>query len=349
METHPNFKLNGTSFSDNALNEFANSLVKEGKPFEVPIGNFILDWTNQSKMVTVSTSGSTGKPKQIQLQKKHMVNSALATGSFFNLSARDSVLLCLPCDFIAGKMMLVRAMVLGLQIDVVEPSSNPLKDTSNSYDFGAMIPLQVQNSIDKLYRIGKLIIGGAPLEKKLENKLRSLKTATYETYGMTETITHIAVRKLEVSNFETIPTVTVKTDERGCLVINAPKITDEEVITNDVVELISDTEFKWLGRYDTIINSGGIKLIPEQIERKLTKIIDTRFFVAGLQDDTFGEKLVLVVEGDIDMPNLLMQIDNVNDLSKYEKPKAILNIEHFIQSANGKVLRSETLSAALKN
>ncbi len=343
METHPNFKLNGTSFSDNALNEFAYHLVKEGKPFEVPIGNFILDWTNQSKMVTVSTSGSTGKPKQIQLQKKHMVNSALATGSFFNLSARDSVLLCLPCDFIAGKMMLVRAMVLGLQIDVVEPSSNPLKNTSNSYDFGAMIPLQVQNSIDKLYRIGKLIIGGAPLEKKLENKLRSLKTATYETYGMTETITHIAVRKLEVNNFETIPTVTVKTDERGCLVINAPKITDEEVVTNDVVELISDTEFKWLGRYDTIINSGGIKLIPEQIERKLAKIIDNRFFVVGIPDITLGQKLVLVVEGCINQEMTSLKISLSDQLSKFEKPKKIFTLEKFVESENGKVLRLKTL------
>ncbi len=349
MEIHPKFKLNGESYSVQELKEVASSLVKEGVPFEVSIGNFLLNWLSISKALTVSTSGSTGAPKKIKLQKKQMVNSALATGHFFNLNSGDSALLCSPCDFIAGKMMLVRAMVLGLEMDSVEPSSNPLKNTLKTYSFGAMIPLQADSSLDKLHLINKLILGGAPINKNLENKLKSLETSVYETYGMTETITHVAVRKLEADKFIALPDVTLGQDSRECLVINAPKISTEEVITNDVVELISNTEFKWLGRYDTVINSGGIKLIPEQIELKLSKIIDNRFFVAAIPDETLGQKLVLVVEGEINIDNILEKIQGLKYLSKYEKPKVVLRIKKFIESANGKVLRSETLSISFKN
>ncbi len=349
MEIHPKFKLNGESYSVQELKEVAYSLVKEGEPFEVSIGNFLLNWLSTSKTLTVSTSGSTGTPKQIQLQKTQMVNSALATGHFFNLKAGNSALLCLPCNFIAGKMMLVRAMVLGLEMDSVEPSSNPLKEVIKTYDFGAMIPLQAQNSLKKLQLIDKLILGGTSLNQKLRNQLSPLNTSIYETYGMTETITHIAVRKLETDKFVTLPDVTVVQDSRECLVINAPKISAEEVVTNDVVELISNTEFKWLGRYDTVINSGGIKLIPEQIELKLSKIIDNRFFVAGIPDETLGEKLVLVVEGKINTDIILEKIQGLKYLSKYEKPKVVLRIKKFIESANGKVLRSKTLSTSVKN
>ncbi|MFD2587161.1 AMP-binding protein [Croceitalea marina] len=342
MEIHPKFKLNGESYSVQELKEVAYSLVKEGKPFEVSIGNFLLNWLSTSKTLTVSTSGSTGTAKQIQLQKTQMVNSALATGSLFNLKAGNSALLCLPCNFIAGKMMLVRAMVLGLEMDSVEPSSNPLREVIKTYDFGAMIPLQAQNSLKKLQLIDKLILGGTPLNQKLRNQLSPLNTSIYETYGMTETITHIAVRKLEADKFVTLPDVTVVQDSRECLVINAPKILTEEVITNDVVELISNTEFKWLGRYDTVINSGGIKLIPEQIELKLSKIIDNRFFVAGIPDETLGEKLVLVVESS-EISTLAEKLKFVEGLSKFELPKAIYFIPEFKETKNGKLHRSKTM------
>ena len=349
MEIHPKFRLNGKAYSSCQLKEVAHNLVKEGEAFEVFIGDFIIEWLSNSATVTVSTSGSTGKPKQIQLKKPQMVNSALATGSFFNLKAGNSALLCLPCNFIAGKMMLVRAMVLGLEIDYVEPDSSPLQKVFKAYNFAAMIPLQAQNSIEKLNLIDKLIIGGAPIGHALKSKLQNIKTSIYETYGMTETITHIAVKKIDASYFRTLPGVTIETDKRDCLVINAPKINNEKVVTNDLVKLVSNNEFQWLGRYDSIINSGGVKLIPEQIEQKFARHIDNRFFVFGIPDDKLGEKLVLVVEGNFDMPNLVKQIDKITNLSKYEKPKTVLTIERFMESANGKVLRSKTVSTALKN
>ena len=349
MEIHPKFRLNGESYSSYQLQEVAYDLIKEGRAFEVFIGDFIIEWLNNSETVTVSTSGSTGEPKLIELKKTKMVNSALATRSFFNLKAGNSALLCLPSNFVAGKMMLVRAMILGLELDYVESNSNPLQEVSKVYDFSAMIPLQAQNSIEKLNLIDKLIIGGAPIGNGLKTKLKNVKSSIYETYGMTETITHIAVKKIDAPYFKTLSGVTIEKDERDCLVINAPKISDKKVVTNDLIKLVSNQKFQWLGRYDTIINSGGVKLIPEQIERKLAKIIDSRFFVAGIPDDTLGEKLVLVVEGIIDKPNLLMQIDKITNLSKYEKPKAVLTIERFIESANGKVLRSKTVSAVFKD
>ena len=297
MRIHPSFKLNGKSYSNTTLAEVASKLLLEKETFKIAIGNFILEWLKPFEQIAVSTSGSTGKPKQILLKKQQMVNSALTTGFFFRLKASDSALLCLPCDFIAGKMMLVRAMVLGLEIDCVAPSSTPLIDTQKAYHFAAMIPLQAENSIEKLELIKTLLIGGASINKILENKLVGLTNSIFETYGMTETITHIAVRKLTDSHFKTLPDISINTDKRDCLVINASKICDDEVITNDIVELISTKEFKWLGRYDSIINSGGVKLIPEQIEAKLSRVIKNRFFVSSLPDYDLGNKLIIIVEG----------------------------------------------------
>lgn len=341
---HPNFRLNGIAFNYDDLKEVGYCLIKEGLPFEIAIGNFLIDWVNNVDFVHVKTSGSTGAPKQIKLQKRHMVNSAIATGDFFNLKAGDAALLCLPSEFIAGKMMLVRAMVLGLKLDYVEPNSNPLKSISKSYDFAAMIPIQVENSIKNIGSIKKLIVGGAKMSSDLIRKVQGKNTAVFETYGMTETITHIAVKALHKAknavneNFKALPGVTCKTDKRNCLVIQAPNISEEKVVTNDLVTLISTTEFKWLGRFDTIINSGGIKLIPEKIEAKLAAIIKERFFVSGMPDEKLGEKLVLVIEGKprkIDFSSL--------ELTPYEIPKEVFYATKFVETENNKIQRKKTL------
>lgn len=338
MRIHPKFKFNGESYSDVALKEVARNLTKETGSFAVAIGDFILDWLSLSKTITVSTSGSTGHPKKIGLKKEHMVNSALATGAFFNLQEGDIALFCLPANYIAGKMMLVRAMVLGLELDVMEPSSNPLENSAKVYDFAAMIPFQAQNSISKLSQIKQLIVGGAPIRSDLEEELKAAPNRVFATYGMTETITHIAVRKIGTPNFKTLPEVTVTKDKRDCLIIDAPRITKEKVITNDVVTIISDKEFKWLGRYDSVINSGGIKLIPEQIELKLNTMIKNRFFVAGMPDSTLGEKLVLIVEGAEDS-TLLQKIKLIKDLTRFEIPKEIYFLADFTETKNRKLNR----------
>ncbi len=350
---HPDFRLNDISSNFEGLTEISQSLIKERKPFETIIGAFLLDWASDESTIKVHTSGSTGKPKTIVLKKEQMVNSALATGAYFQLEPKHKALLCLPCTGIAGKMMLVRAMILGLHLDYVEPSSTPFSNTDETYDFVAMVPLQVQNSLNDLFKVKKLIIGGAPVDSSLRNKLKTLSVEAYETYGMTETITHIAVKRIgddSVNSFETLPNVSVTQDDRGCLVIDAPKISDQKVVTNDLVELISKTRFKWLGRYDSIINSGGIKLVPETIEEKLSSVIQSRFFVAGIPDKTLGQKMVLVVEGEsTDGQELLQPIKKLKTLSKYEVPKKIYFVKSFEETVTQKVDRNKTLGQITSN
>ena len=346
---HPDFRLNGVAYDWDDLSEIGYSLVKEGNGYEIPMGDFLLDWASDRPTLEVFTSGSTGKPKKIVLRKEHMVNSALATGEYFKLQPKHSALLCLPFMGIAGKMMLVRAMVLGLHLDYVEPSSTPLKNNEKQYDFAAMVPLQVQNSLEQLPQIKTLIIGGAPVSPKLKVKLSTISTMAYETYGMTETITHVAVKRLEKDSdgyFKVLPDVKISVDSRDCLVIEAPKISDNPIKTNDVVERVSDTGFRWLGRFDNVINSGGVKLIPEQIEAKLSKIIPGRFFVTGLPDETLGEKLVLVIEGNIVSDQLLYQVKLLKTLGRFEVPKEIKSIETFKETPSGKIDKKATLSVA---
>jgi len=255
------------------------------------------------------------------------------------LKPGNSALQCLPVKYVAGKMMLVRAMILGLDLEFVAPSSHPMRNNEIDFDFVAMVPLQAQNSIQELQKVKKLIIGGAAVNKTLEKQLLKLKTEVYETYGMTETITHIAARKLGEKAFTVLPDVTVSYDDRNCLVIHAPKISDEVIITNDIVELVNENQFIFLGRIDNVINSGGIKLIPEQIENKLMSKIQQRFFISSKSDDELGEKLILVVEGDkVEFEHTIYE-----DLDKYEKPKEILFIPKFKETATGKIMRKETL------
>ncbi len=363
---HPKFKLNGVSYTVSALRKEAQNLIKEGMPFEQVIGNFLLNWLDSKSSIEVKTSGSTGKPKTIILQKRQMVASALATAKFFGLQEGTTALLCLPVDFIAGKMMLVRAMVSGLELDYVEPSSNSLNKISKNYDFGAMVPLQLENSLKQIDQIKTLIIGGAPMSTILKDKVQESTTKIFETYGMTETITHIAVKKVnnltainedrptkvtERSRselFKTLPHITLSTDGRGCLVINAPKISDTHIVTNDMVKIISETEFEWRGRYDNIINSGGVKLVPEEIERKLASVIENRFFVAGLPDEKLGQKLVLVIEGDFGSDELLGKIRASTVLERFEIPKSVFFIPKFLDTETGKISRKANLSLVLE-
>lgn len=347
---HKDFRLNGIHYSREELKEVAYRLAKEGETFEKSIGDFLLDWLSQNPTVQVQTSGSTGKPKKIELQKRHMVNSAEATGAFFGLATSSSALLCLPTDFIAGKMMLVRAMVLGLELDYISPSLNPLQDNIKPYDFSAMVPLQVENSLKELNLIKTLIVGGAPVSNTLKEIFneRVKNTDIYETYGMTETITHIAAKKIhplesEKQNFKTLPKIKISVDDKNCLVIDAPKICEDPITTNDVVNLISDNEFSWLGRLDNVINSGGVKLFPEQIETKFTSLIKSRFFVAGLPDEILGQKLVLIVESETIIDDLPKKIAELPSLGNYETPKAIYSLPAFLETETGKIRRKQTL------
>lgn len=338
---HNLFKLNGFHLNREDLCRVAYSFIKEGEDFEKPVGDFLLDWFDGKPYIEMQTSGTTGTPKIISVSKQAMVNSALATGYFFDLQPGNKALHCLPVKFVAGKMMLVRAMILGLDLEFVAPSSHPLRNNEYDYDFVAMVPLQVQNSISELKRVKKMIVGGAKINNSLEKQLVKLKTAAFETYGMTETITHIAAKKVGEKAFTVLPDVTISYDDRNCLVIHAPRISDEVIVTNDIVELVNENQFVFLGRMDNVINSGGIKLIPEQIEEKLSGKIDARFFIASKEDKELGEKVILVIEGE------KQTIDDAifADLDKYEKPKEILFVPKFKETANGKVMRKESLKS----
>lgn len=342
---HNFFKLNGYHLTKEDLCRVAYSFIKEGEDFEQAVGEFLLDWFDDRSYIDMNTSGTTGAPKLIRINKDAMVQSAIATGDFFDLKPGDKVLHCLPTNYIAGKMMFVRSFILGLDMDFVAPSSHPLDHNDEKYDFSAMVPLQAKNSIAKLSNIKKLIIGGVKIHKSLEKELIKLPIEIYETYGMTETITHIAAKKVGVEAFTTLPNVTVSVNENQCLEIVAKNISNEKIVTNDVVKLISDTQFIWLGRFDNVINSGGIKLLPEQIEDKLSTLIQRRYFVNGEPDDTLGEKVVLYVEGEP------MKIEeNVFDvLDKYEKPKEIVFISKFKETATGKIMRDESKRVAISN
>ena len=320
--------------------------------------SFLEQWFDTNDYVEVQTSGSTGMPKAIRLQKEQMKNSAKATGAFFELVEGTKALLCLSTDYIAGKMMLVRALTLGWHLDIVEPVSNPLEDIDAVYDFCAMVPMQLANSLNNLTKVKILIVGGGAVSTTLQEKVKNIATFVYATYGMTETITHIALKKLNnydvVENYKVLPHVKISVDNRGCLVIDAPKVSDEKIITNDLVKIISETEFEWLGRYDHVINSGGVKLIPEQIEQKLSEIINDRFFVAGISDDVLGEKLVLVIEQNVtssavEKSAILNVVRNLKTLTKYEVPKEIYFLPKFIETETKKIQRRKTLDLLFKN
>jgi len=351
---HKSFKLNGNYYTHEDLKELAYSFIKEGETYEKEIGNFLIDWLSEKDFLFVKSSGSTGKPKIIEIFKQSMVNSALATGDFFNLKPGNKALLCLPCSYIAGKMMLVRAMVLGLEIDCVQPASQPVFDTNKHYHFSAMVPLQVQNTINNLQNIDKIIIGGSQVSAILKNKIKNNPSKFYETYGMTETLTHIAVKPLQSKNnkgqdcFKALKNVFFEQDEKQCLIINAPDLASEKLITNDIVDLKSETEFKWLGRYDNVINSGGVKLFPEQIESKLQSYVKSRFFVAGEEDSVLGEKLILIVENLTESPEaILANIKKNKDLGRFEIPKHVFTVEKFVETSSGKIQRKKTIAKAL--
>ncbi|NJM79114.1 MAG: O-succinylbenzoic acid--CoA ligase [Flavobacterium sp.] len=341
---HNRFKLNGYHLNYDDMCRVAYSFIKEGDEYEKHIGEFLLEWLDDDLDIEVQNFRNNRKAKSNSFEKLAMIQSAIATGDFFNLEPGDTALLCLSAKYIAGKMMLVRAMILGLELDITTIHSKPLEYNDKQYDFAAMVPIQVENSLKKLQNIKKVIIGGATLSQSLIEKLKKLKkTKAYETYGMTETITHVAIRKIGDETFKTLPNISISKDERECLVIDAPKIMEEKVITNDIVAVINEHEFLWLGRYDNVINSGGIKLFPEQIEVKLQNILSTRFFIASEKDEKLGEKVILVIESDKkDMDSSVFDI-----LEKFEKPKAIYFVPKFTETKTGKINRLKTLNNIL--
>ena len=339
--------------------DFKNFDIKNILPrteFEKKVLQFLQDWFSHSETVSVQTSGSTGIPKVFEIEKKRMLNSAKMTCDFLGLKEGDTALLCLPVQYISGKMMLVRAIERKLKVIISVPSSAP--EISENVEFCAMTPLQVQNSLDKIHFIKNLIIGGAAVSEKLKNEISTTlqfsnsPTRIYETYGMSETLSHIALKQIspiQEEYFTVLNDVEISVDERNCLKIFAPKLNPEILQTNDIVELMhfdsaqgDKKQFKFLGRFDNVINSGGVKIFAEELENLVKKHIDKDLVFLGKPDETLGEKLVLVVEGEKD-ENLKSEISNLKFENKFHSPKEILFLEKFPRAENGKVLRKEIL------
>ncbi|HFC00158.1 MAG TPA: hypothetical protein ENJ53_05080 [Phaeodactylibacter sp.] len=366
---YQNIRLNGRFFKSSDLRAMAS--VSTMPLWKKDIFDFILEWLDEQPTIIAHTSGTTGTPKKIFLEKNKMIASALKTGAFFfkkelndgvkenNFPKNKNVkaLLSLSPKYIAGKMMIVRAFVLGWDLTLVEPSGHPLQAIDfGEMDFAAMVPLQVLNTLQNkkerhlFSKIKKTIIGGGVVTDTLYRLLQNLPAAPngvkndcYATYGMTETITHIAVKKLNGNDasdyYQTLENVSITKDLRGCLVIDAPDVASQKIVTNDLVKIISPRQFQWLGRYDNVINSGGIKIIPEEVERLLQPFFTQRFFVSSQPDEVLGSRLILVIEGKSFSKKEKLNAFIKNNLPKYFIPKAIFFVEKFEETDSGKIKR----------
>ena len=314
---------------------------------------FLAEWHNDNDRILVHTSGSTGKPKPMMVEKKRMLNSARITCDFLGLKPGDTALLCMSLDYIAGKMMVVRSLQRGLQLTCVNPSSHPLADdTQPDFTFAAMVPMQVYNTLkvpeerERLMRIRHLIIGGGAISDELAQMIKPLPHAVWSTYGMTETLSHIALRRLngaEASLWYTpFDGVGISLNDDDCLVIDAPLVCEKPLATHDIAELSTDartgkTRFRIKGRKDNVICSGGIKIQIEEVEEALRPYLSDPFMIVKKQDAMLGEMAVLLTEG----KNLTLVEEKCrNTLPPYWVPRMFLHIDHLPLTETGKPKRT---------
>ncbi|MBB6331768.1 O-succinylbenzoic acid--CoA ligase [Chryseobacterium sediminis] len=315
--------------------------------FEKKVKIFLEEWFSEKTGVNVQTSGSTGVPKIFEIEKKKMINSAVMTCNFLGLKKGNTALLCLPVEYISGKMMIVRSIERGMKLTIAEPSLKPVEELDEEIDFCAMTPLQVENSLEKLHLIKNLIIGGAAVSESLKNKILEMNLSAsnciFETYGMSETLSHIGLKQLmpeQQDYFTVFENVFISLDNRGCLKIFAPNVNDEELQTNDLVDIRNEKQFRFLGRIDNIINSGGAKIFPEALEALIKKEIPNEAVFIGLPDESLGQKLILIIEGD-ESDEVIKKISEIPFEKSFHKPKEIIFINEIPRTPNGKVNRLE--------
>jgi O-succinylbenzoic acid--CoA ligase len=362
--------LNGRRFSGQQLLTFSPGNYSGLSDYEKRLLHFCYQWLNGQETFTLRTSGSTGSPKPITLSREQMALSARLTGQTLGLAMGDHALVCLSADYIAGRMMLVRGFELGLRLTIIDPASNPLLgfDEDASFDFTALVPLQLQEILTNtpqkapiLNRMKAILIGGAPVSVALQARLQTVTAPIYHTYGMTETVTHIALRRLNGPQagdyFVPFEDVKLGLDDRGCLTITAALTRGATLHTNDLVDLQPDGRFRWLGRIDNVINSGGVKVQVEKVERALEEFLyhygggsyaDRRFFVGPLDHPRFGQAVVAIIEGGplenngADLRAALRET-LPQSLSKYEVPQEIYFVRTFAETPTGKIDRRAAL------
>ena len=305
---------------------------------------FLQEWHNDDPTVWVHTSGSTGTPKPLQVEKERMMASARLTCSFLGLKEGDSALLCMPLQYIAGKMVVVRSLIAGLRLIPIAPSGHPLKDLKETPTFAAMIPMQVYNTLQvpeertRLMEIKHLIIGGGAIDDTLAHELKDFPNHVWSTYGMTETLSHIALRRLNGTDtsdwYMPFEQVRIRLSEEGTLIIHAPNVCSEELKTNDIAEINEEGKFRILGRKDNTINSGGVKIQIEQVESHLKKHLDTPFLISARKDAKFGEIVVLLYNkvGNEDDIRRICEME----LPTYWVPKAYIGVDELPMTGTGK-------------
>lgn len=324
----------------------------------------------------VHTSGSTGAPKVISLRREQMAASAWATGQALGLAAGMGALVCLPVRYIAGQMMLARGLELGLAMTLVEPSADPLADLPSdaNFDFTAVVPLQLETLLEqpayrpRLDQMQAILVGGAPVSAALERRVQTLTAPVYHTYGMTETATHVALRRLNGPDaspcFNPLPGVDIDVDSRGCLRVKGPMTLDRWLQTNDLVEVAAlrsptpplprSPSFRWLGRYDNVINSGGVKVQVETVEAAVERawlaleLAARRFFVAGVPNERLGEVVTLVIEGyplSSEVEAALLA-ETCARLERFQRPRRVDYRPQLAETATGKIDRRASLADA---
>ncbi len=360
--------LNGKSYPISQLADVCDA--PDLSDFERRVLQFGRDWQSGCETFTLHTSGSTGVPKPILITRDQMATSARLTVQALGLQSGDRGLVCLGIDYIAGMMMLVRGLVCDLHLTIVDPVSRPLKSFSPSarFDFTAMVPLQLQETLqgdphefEILNEMGGGLIGGGPVSQALAAQLQRVSAPMYHTYGMTETVSHIALRRLNgparSDRFVPFDGVHLQLDERGCLAITSALTRGETFCTNDLVELYPDGTFIWLGRIDNVINSGGVKVQTEKVETALEACLlhgwdgvhaARRFFVGPLDDHRLGQTVVAVVEGEAFSPEMEATIREQlqSSLTRYEVPRQFVFVPQLIETRTGKIDRRANLARA---
>jgi O-succinylbenzoic acid--CoA ligase len=305
---------------------------------------FLEEWHNENPTIGVHTSGSTGSPKAMQVEKQRMMASARLTCSFLGLKKGDTALLCMPLGYIAGKMVVVRSLVAGLRLIPVAPCGHPLQNLKEAPTFAAMIPMQVYNSLQVpeeqalLREIKQLIIGGGAIDDQLANELKDFPNAVWSTYGMTETLSHIALRRLngkEASHwYSPLKNVHIYLSKANTLVIHAPEVCHDVLITNDIAEINEEGKFRILGRKDNTINSGGVKIQIEQVEETLRKHIDIPFQITARKDAKFGEIVVILYIKVKDEGSIRQICEDI--LPTYWIPKVYIALDELPLTGTGK-------------
>jgi O-succinylbenzoic acid--CoA ligase len=347
--------LNAREFTYAAIRQYPAQLDAPVNGYEAKVLDFVRQWLTGTQEFNLTTSGSTGTPTPITLRRRQFEASAQRTADYFDLGPGDRALVCLNCEYIGGMMMLVRGLERNLHLTVVDPHANPFEFV----DFAAFVPLQLKAVLaaglaPRLNQMKAILIGGAPADATLQHEVQALRVPVYLTYGMTETCSHVALRRLSgpeaSSTFRVFTGIAAGQDERGCLTLRGDVTDDQLIVTNDQVNLLDAHTFEWLGRADFVINTGGVKVPAEKVELVLDVALaeigeSRRCFVAGLPDERLGQAVTAFIEG----PALSAEAETrlhallAERLGRYEQPKQLRYVPEFRTTATGKLNRADTL------